>query len=174
MDCQVCKNIVNVTMELSPFGRPKKEKLEPHLRPLREATTTTWSKYFLGHRISFKGRVYLVGVITSCHETLNFIISQGSLTVFIFVFIAPSGHHCLGFLEVVFTYGEKWELEPLSLVTWKVSVSEDPLRLSTGLDHLSTDSNNFAQAQKSGISVGSFLSASVDSRLGICRQMAVS
>ncbi|MQM22739.1 hypothetical protein Taro_055797 [Colocasia esculenta] len=27
-------NIVNVTVELSPFGRPKKEKLEPHLRPL--------------------------------------------------------------------------------------------------------------------------------------------
>ncbi|MQL84861.1 hypothetical protein Taro_017370 [Colocasia esculenta] len=42
-------NIVNVTVELSSFGRPKKEKLEPHLRPLREATTTTWSKYFLGH-----------------------------------------------------------------------------------------------------------------------------
>ncbi|MQL70847.1 hypothetical protein Taro_003155 [Colocasia esculenta] len=48
-DSQVCKNIVNVTVELSSFGRPKKEKLEPHLRPLREATTTTWSKYFLGH-----------------------------------------------------------------------------------------------------------------------------
>ncbi|MQM13521.1 hypothetical protein Taro_046446 [Colocasia esculenta] len=43
------RNIVNVTMELSSFGGPKKEKLEPHLRPLREATTTTWSKYFLGH-----------------------------------------------------------------------------------------------------------------------------
>ncbi|MQL86893.1 hypothetical protein Taro_019423 [Colocasia esculenta] len=43
------RNIVNVTVELSFFGRPKKEKLEPHLRPLREATTTTWSKYFLGH-----------------------------------------------------------------------------------------------------------------------------
>ncbi|MQL78670.1 hypothetical protein Taro_011103 [Colocasia esculenta] len=43
------KNIVNVTVELSSFGRPNKEKLEPHLRPLREATTTTWSKYFLGH-----------------------------------------------------------------------------------------------------------------------------
>ncbi|MQM06542.1 hypothetical protein Taro_039369 [Colocasia esculenta] len=42
-------NIMNVTVELSSFGRPKKEKLEPHLRPLREATTTTWSKYFLGH-----------------------------------------------------------------------------------------------------------------------------
>ncbi|MQL70844.1 hypothetical protein Taro_003158 [Colocasia esculenta] len=42
-------NIVNVIVELSSFGRPKKEKLEPHLRPLREATTTTWSKYFLGH-----------------------------------------------------------------------------------------------------------------------------
>ncbi|MQL75162.1 hypothetical protein Taro_007514 [Colocasia esculenta] len=27
-------NIVNVTMELSSFGPPKKEKLEPHLRPL--------------------------------------------------------------------------------------------------------------------------------------------
>ncbi|MQL80332.1 hypothetical protein Taro_012779 [Colocasia esculenta] len=49
MDCQVFKNIVNVTVELSSFGRPKKEKLEPHLRPLREATTPTWSKYFLGH-----------------------------------------------------------------------------------------------------------------------------
>ncbi|MQL69551.1 hypothetical protein Taro_001848 [Colocasia esculenta] len=43
------QNILNVTVELSSFGRPKKEKLEPHLRPLREATTTTWSKYFLGH-----------------------------------------------------------------------------------------------------------------------------
>ncbi|MQL81530.1 hypothetical protein Taro_013985 [Colocasia esculenta] len=43
------RNIVNVTVELSSFGRPKKEKLEPHLRPLREAITTTWSKYFLGH-----------------------------------------------------------------------------------------------------------------------------
>ncbi|MQL94611.1 hypothetical protein Taro_027275 [Colocasia esculenta] len=28
------QNIVNVTVELSSFGRPKKEKLEPHLRPL--------------------------------------------------------------------------------------------------------------------------------------------
>ncbi|MQL69897.1 hypothetical protein Taro_002204 [Colocasia esculenta] len=27
-------NIMNVTVELSSFGRPKKEKLEPHLRPL--------------------------------------------------------------------------------------------------------------------------------------------
>ncbi|MQL71270.1 hypothetical protein Taro_003587 [Colocasia esculenta] len=43
------RNIVNVTVDLSSFGRPKKEKLEPHLRPLREATTPTWSKYFLGH-----------------------------------------------------------------------------------------------------------------------------
>ncbi|MQL73265.1 hypothetical protein Taro_005607 [Colocasia esculenta] len=43
------RNIVNMTVELSSFGRPKKEKLEPHLRPLRKATTTTWSKYFLGH-----------------------------------------------------------------------------------------------------------------------------
>ncbi|MQL82122.1 hypothetical protein Taro_014591 [Colocasia esculenta] len=43
------RNIVNVTLELSSFGRPKKEKLEPHLRPLREATTTMCSKYFLGH-----------------------------------------------------------------------------------------------------------------------------
>ncbi|MQM18725.1 hypothetical protein Taro_051721 [Colocasia esculenta] len=43
------RNIVNVTVELYSFGRPKKEKLERHLRPLREATTTTWSKYFLGH-----------------------------------------------------------------------------------------------------------------------------
>ncbi|MQL71816.1 hypothetical protein Taro_004135 [Colocasia esculenta] len=34
-------NIVNVTVELSSFGRPKKEKLEPHLRPLREATAPT-------------------------------------------------------------------------------------------------------------------------------------
>ncbi|MQL85142.1 hypothetical protein Taro_017667 [Colocasia esculenta] len=47
-------NIVNVTVEHSSFCRPKKEKLEPHLRPLREATTTTWSKYFLGHRESTK------------------------------------------------------------------------------------------------------------------------
>ncbi|MQM12449.1 hypothetical protein Taro_045368 [Colocasia esculenta] len=28
------RNIVNVIVELSSFGRPKKEKLEPHLRPL--------------------------------------------------------------------------------------------------------------------------------------------
>ncbi|MQL79672.1 hypothetical protein Taro_012114 [Colocasia esculenta] len=35
------RNIVNVTVELSSFGRPKKEKLEPHLRPLREATAST-------------------------------------------------------------------------------------------------------------------------------------
>ncbi|MQM08972.1 hypothetical protein Taro_041833, partial [Colocasia esculenta] len=28
------RNIVNVTVELSSFGRLKKEKLEPHLRPL--------------------------------------------------------------------------------------------------------------------------------------------
>ncbi|MQM00167.1 hypothetical protein Taro_032898 [Colocasia esculenta] len=48
-DSQVCKNIVNVTVELSSFGRPKEEKLKPHLRPLREAATTTWSKHFLGH-----------------------------------------------------------------------------------------------------------------------------
>ncbi|MQM21955.1 hypothetical protein Taro_055002 [Colocasia esculenta] len=42
-------NTVNVTVELSSFGRPKEEKLKPHLRPLREAATTTWSKHFLGH-----------------------------------------------------------------------------------------------------------------------------
>ncbi|MQL85860.1 hypothetical protein Taro_018399 [Colocasia esculenta] len=35
------RNIVNVTVELSSFGRPKKEKLEPHLRSLREATAPT-------------------------------------------------------------------------------------------------------------------------------------
>ncbi|MQM18063.1 hypothetical protein Taro_051047 [Colocasia esculenta] len=35
------RNIVNVTVEFSSFGRPKKEKLEPHLRPLREATAPT-------------------------------------------------------------------------------------------------------------------------------------
>ncbi|MQL86396.1 hypothetical protein Taro_018921 [Colocasia esculenta] len=35
------RNIVNVTVELSSFGRPKKEKLEPHLRPLHEATAPT-------------------------------------------------------------------------------------------------------------------------------------
>ncbi|MQL84006.1 hypothetical protein Taro_016511 [Colocasia esculenta] len=42
-------NTVNVTVELSSFGRPKEEKLKPHLRPLREAATTTWSKHSLGH-----------------------------------------------------------------------------------------------------------------------------
>ncbi|MQL99953.1 hypothetical protein Taro_032687, partial [Colocasia esculenta] len=42
-------NIVNVTVELSSFGRPKEEKLKPHLLPLREAATTTWSKHSLGH-----------------------------------------------------------------------------------------------------------------------------
>ncbi|MQM08973.1 hypothetical protein Taro_041830 [Colocasia esculenta] len=50
-DLERCRNIVNVTVELSSFGQPKKEKLEPHLCPLREATTTTWSKYFLGHSL---------------------------------------------------------------------------------------------------------------------------
>ncbi|MQL79500.1 hypothetical protein Taro_011934 [Colocasia esculenta] len=38
-----------MTVELSSFGRPKEEKLKPHLRPLREAATTTWSKHSLGH-----------------------------------------------------------------------------------------------------------------------------
>ncbi|MQL67987.1 hypothetical protein Taro_000267, partial [Colocasia esculenta] len=33
-DLERDRNIVNVTMELSSFGRPKKEKLEPHLHPL--------------------------------------------------------------------------------------------------------------------------------------------
>ncbi|MQM09044.1 hypothetical protein Taro_041904, partial [Colocasia esculenta] len=42
-------NTVNVTVDLSSFGRPKEEKLKPHLRPLREAATTTWSKHSLGH-----------------------------------------------------------------------------------------------------------------------------
>ncbi|MQM18703.1 hypothetical protein Taro_051698 [Colocasia esculenta] len=42
-------NIVNVTVELSSFGRPKEENLKPHLLPLREAATTTWSKHSLGH-----------------------------------------------------------------------------------------------------------------------------
>ncbi|MQM13988.1 hypothetical protein Taro_046915 [Colocasia esculenta] len=47
---QVCnRNTVNVTVELSSFGRPKEEKLKPHLCPLREAATTTWSKHSLGH-----------------------------------------------------------------------------------------------------------------------------
>ncbi|MQL81713.1 hypothetical protein Taro_014183 [Colocasia esculenta] len=40
-DLERDRNIVNVTVELSSFGRPKKEKLEPHLRPLREATAPT-------------------------------------------------------------------------------------------------------------------------------------
>ncbi|MQM23356.1 hypothetical protein Taro_056420 [Colocasia esculenta] len=44
------RNIVNVTVELSSFGRPKEEKLNPHLHPLREAATTTWSKHSLEHR----------------------------------------------------------------------------------------------------------------------------
>ncbi|MQM16240.1 hypothetical protein Taro_049194, partial [Colocasia esculenta] len=43
------RNIVNVTVDLSSFGRPKEEKLNPHLRPLREAATITWSKHSLGH-----------------------------------------------------------------------------------------------------------------------------
>ncbi|MQM13948.1 hypothetical protein Taro_046876 [Colocasia esculenta] len=43
------RNTVNVTAELSSFGRPKEEKLKPHLCPLREAATTTWSKHSLGH-----------------------------------------------------------------------------------------------------------------------------
>ncbi|MQL79031.1 hypothetical protein Taro_011464 [Colocasia esculenta] len=43
------RNIVNVTVELSSFGRPKEEKLKPYLCPLHEAATITWSKHFLGH-----------------------------------------------------------------------------------------------------------------------------
>ncbi|MQM03850.1 hypothetical protein Taro_036641 [Colocasia esculenta] len=43
------RNTVNVTVELSSFGRPKEEKLKPHLCPLREAAITTWSKHSLGH-----------------------------------------------------------------------------------------------------------------------------
>ncbi|MQL76874.1 hypothetical protein Taro_009291 [Colocasia esculenta] len=43
------RNTVNVTVKLSSFGRPKEEKLKSHLRPLREAATTTWSKHSLGH-----------------------------------------------------------------------------------------------------------------------------
>ncbi|MQL75063.1 hypothetical protein Taro_007431 [Colocasia esculenta] len=42
-------NTVNVTVELSSFGRPKEEMLKPHLRPLREAATITWSKHSLGY-----------------------------------------------------------------------------------------------------------------------------
>ncbi|MQL96095.1 hypothetical protein Taro_028771 [Colocasia esculenta] len=42
-------NTVNVNVELSSFGRPKEEKLKPHLRPLREAATITWSKHSLGY-----------------------------------------------------------------------------------------------------------------------------
>ncbi|MQL93667.1 hypothetical protein Taro_026304 [Colocasia esculenta] len=42
-------NTVNVTVELSSFGRLKEEKLKPHLRPLREAATITWSKHSLGY-----------------------------------------------------------------------------------------------------------------------------
>ncbi|MQL77070.1 hypothetical protein Taro_009464 [Colocasia esculenta] len=45
----VDRNIVKVTVELSSFGRLKEEKLKPHLRPLCEAATTTWSKHSLGH-----------------------------------------------------------------------------------------------------------------------------
>ncbi|MQL99955.1 hypothetical protein Taro_032685, partial [Colocasia esculenta] len=48
-DLERHRNIVNVTVELSSFGRPKEEKLNPHLLPLREAATTTWSKHSLGH-----------------------------------------------------------------------------------------------------------------------------
>ncbi|MQL96097.1 hypothetical protein Taro_028773 [Colocasia esculenta] len=43
------ENTVNVAVELSSFGRPKEEKLKPHLRPLREAATITWSKHSLGY-----------------------------------------------------------------------------------------------------------------------------
>ncbi|MQM20976.1 hypothetical protein Taro_054006 [Colocasia esculenta] len=49
-DLERCRNTVNVTVELSSFGRPKEEKLKPHLCPLREVATTTWSKHSLGHR----------------------------------------------------------------------------------------------------------------------------
>ncbi|MQM10077.1 hypothetical protein Taro_042965 [Colocasia esculenta] len=45
------RNTVNVTVELSSFGRPKEEKLKPHLCPLREAATTTWSKHSLGYSV---------------------------------------------------------------------------------------------------------------------------
>ncbi|MQM02860.1 hypothetical protein Taro_035628 [Colocasia esculenta] len=64
-------NIVNVTVELSSFGRPKEEKLKPHLHPLREATTTTWSKYFLGHRSTSTQSQHLeraVGNYGSAHQ----------------------------------------------------------------------------------------------------------
>ncbi|MQL75060.1 hypothetical protein Taro_007428 [Colocasia esculenta] len=44
-------NTVNVTVELSSFGRPKEEKLKPHLHPLREAATITWSKHSLGYSL---------------------------------------------------------------------------------------------------------------------------
>ncbi|MQL92328.1 hypothetical protein Taro_024958 [Colocasia esculenta] len=49
-DLERHRNTVNVTVELSSFGRPKEEKLKPHLRPLREAATITWSKHSLGYR----------------------------------------------------------------------------------------------------------------------------
>ncbi|MQM11867.1 hypothetical protein Taro_044779, partial [Colocasia esculenta] len=40
-DLERYMNIVNVTVELSSFGQPKKEKLEPHLRRLCEAIAPT-------------------------------------------------------------------------------------------------------------------------------------
>ncbi|MQL92329.1 hypothetical protein Taro_024959 [Colocasia esculenta] len=43
------RNTMNMIVELSSFGRPKEEKLKPHLRPLREAATITWSKHSLGY-----------------------------------------------------------------------------------------------------------------------------
>ncbi|MQL68155.1 hypothetical protein Taro_000428, partial [Colocasia esculenta] len=49
LDADLSWNTVNVTVELSSFGRPKEEKLKPHLCLLREAATTTWSKHSLGH-----------------------------------------------------------------------------------------------------------------------------
>ncbi|MQL89208.1 hypothetical protein Taro_021791, partial [Colocasia esculenta] len=46
---RIAPNTVNMTVELSSFGRPKEEKLKPHLCPLREAATITWSKHSLGY-----------------------------------------------------------------------------------------------------------------------------
>ncbi|MQM03079.1 hypothetical protein Taro_035852 [Colocasia esculenta] len=49
--------------------------------------------------LTLKGRIHLIRVITSRHETVDFIISGGSLAVLVVILITPSGHHCLGLLE---------------------------------------------------------------------------
>ncbi|MQL76065.1 hypothetical protein Taro_008449 [Colocasia esculenta] len=69
------RNIVNMTVELSSFGRPKEEKLKPHLRPLREAATTTWSKHSLGHKL-------LAESFVKTHPYINIQVRQKAVELY--------------------------------------------------------------------------------------------